>query len=333
MPCQIIAEIAQNHDGSLGMAHSFIDAVAAAGATAIKFQVHIAEAESTRDEPWRVKFSFQDKTRYDYWKRMEFTEEQWSGLKHHCDNRNLKMICSPFSVEAVEMIGRVGVGAFKIASGELGSDPIFHKIAQLRLPVIVSTGMSPWREIDHAVHYIQEAGLDLTLMQCTSMYPTPPEKVGLNLIDQYRKRYRCKVGLSDHSGSIYAGLAAVALGAEAVEVHVAFSREMFGPDVPVSLTTSELRMLVDGTRAIEQMMLHPLDKDKVALDLAPMRNLFMKSVVAREPIGAGTVLTPELLTLKKPGTGIPATKMHQLIGKTLKRDIPADHLLREDDLA
>ena len=118
--CFVIAEVAQAHDGSLGMAHAFIDAIASAGADAVKFQTHIARAESTPAEPWRVKFSPQDKTRYDYWKRMEFTEEQWHGLKQHAEERGLKFLSSPFSTEAVDLLTRVGVAAWKVASGEGG---------------------------------------------------------------------------------------------------------------------------------------------------------------------------------------------------------------------
>ena len=117
--CYIVAEMAQAHDGSLGTAHAYIDAIAKAGADAIKFQTHIAAAESTPSEPWRVKFSPQDATRYDYWKRMEFTEKQWHGLKKHADERGLKFLSSPFSVEAVELLTRVGVAAWKVASGEV----------------------------------------------------------------------------------------------------------------------------------------------------------------------------------------------------------------------
>src|SRR5262245_49617347 len=129
MACMIIGEVAQAHDGSLGMAHCFIDAIAQAGADAVKFQTHIAAAESTSTEPWRVKFSPQDATRYDYWRRMEFTEGQWQGLKHHVEDRGLKFLSSPFSLEAVDLLTRVGVAAWKIASGEAGNIPLFERIA------------------------------------------------------------------------------------------------------------------------------------------------------------------------------------------------------------
>jgi N-acetylneuraminate synthase len=328
----LIAEVAQSHDGSLGLAHAFIDAIARTGADAVKFQTHIAEAESTPGEPWRVKFSYQDASRYNYWKRMEFSEEQWRGLKDHADEKGLKFLSSPFSVEAVEMLTRVGVAAWKVASGEVSNEPMFKRIAATRLPVLLSTGMSTLDEIDRAVARIRAAELDLTVLQCTSTYPTPPEKLGLNMIEAFRNRYACKVGLSDHSGAIYAGLAAATLGCDTLEVHVTLSPEMFGPDVPVSLTTSELRQLVEGVRFIEQAIANPVDKDRMADELKPMRELFTKSIVARTDLQAGTVLKAADLAVKKPGTGIPAERLTAVVGRRLVRDLRADEQVLESYL-
>ncbi len=330
--CLIIGEVAQAHDGSLGMAHAFIDAVAKAGADAIKFQTHIAAAESTPGEPWRVQFSRQDATRYEYWKRMEFTEEQWRGLKRHADEVGLKFLSSPFSNEAVDLLTRVGVAAWKVASGEVSNDQMFERMVATGLPILLSTGMSPLEEIDRAVQKVKDAGLELTVLQCTSMYPTPPEKLGLNLIPFFRERYGCQVGLSDHSGTIYAGLAAAARGVDMLEVHVTLSREMFGPDIPVSITPPELRLLVGGVRFIEKANDNPVDKDAIAWELDSIRNLFTKSVVARVDLPQGTILTEQHLTVKKPGTGIQAARLGELVGRRLRRVVSADTLLTEDDL-
>ena len=330
--CRIIAEVAQAHDGSLGMAHAFVDAIANAGADVVKFQTHIAAAESTPGEPWRVKFSPQDAARYDYWKRMEFTEEQWHGLKKHADERGLEFLSSPFSIEAVELLTRVGIAAWKVASGEVGNTPMFERMAATGLPILLSTGMSPLSEIDAAVKLIKTKGLPLTVLQCTSAYPCPPEKMGLNLIPFFRERYGCAVGLSDHSGTIYPGLAAATLGIEVLEVHVTLSREMFGADVPASVTTWELRQLVEGVRFIERMKANPVDKDAMAQEMAPLRDLFTKSIVASADLPAGTALREEHLTVKKPGTGIPANRLHEMVGKRLRRFLKADELLQEEDV-
>jgi N,N'-diacetyllegionaminate synthase len=331
--CLIVGEVAQAHDGSLGMAHAFIDAIADKGADGVKFQTHIAAAESTPAEPFRVRFSQQDATRYEYWKRMEFTEEQWFELARHAREKGLIFLSSPFSLEAVELLQRVGIPAWKIPSGEVGSTPMFERIAETKLPILLSTGMSPWSEIDAAVEWIKGKKLPLLIYQCTTAYPCPAEKIGLNLLDTFRQRYECPVGLSDHSGKIFPGLAAATLGVDMLEVHVTLSREMFGPDVPASLTTAELRNLSEGVRFIERMGENPVDKDVIAVEMEPLRQAFFKSVVACSDLPEGTILERDHLTIKKPGTGIHADRLESLIGRRLCRSIKKDELIQEEDLA
>lgn len=330
--CLIIGEVAQAHDGSLGMAHAFIDAIAAAGADAVKFQTHIAAAESTPGEPWRVKFSPQDETRYDYWRRMEFTPDQWMGLRRHADDRGLQFLSSPFSTEAVHLLSRVGVAAWKVASGEVGNPRLLAEMAATGLPIFLSSGMSSIAELDVAVAAVKQHGLPLTVMQCTSAYPCGPDRIGLNLLAEFRERYQTPVGLSDHSGTIFPSIAAATLGVQVIEVHVTLSREMFGPDVAASVTTGELRQLVDGVRYVEAMTAHPVNKDAIAAEMAPLRKLFTKSVVARVALPAGTVLEEKHLTLKKPGTGIPASRLDDVIHRRLARAVAANALLSDDDL-
>lgn len=329
----VIAEIAQAHDGSLGTAHAYIDAAAKAGADVVKFQTHIAAAESTPAEPWRVRFGPREETRYEYWKRMEFTEAEWLGLRRHALKAGVDFLSSPFSIEALELLERVGVMGWKVASGELANLGMLNRMAATHLPILLSTGMSPLAEIDEAVGLLRDRGVeDLTVMQCTSSYPTPPERVGLNLLPLLRERYGCPVGLSDHSGTIWPSVAAVALGAAVVEVHVTFSKDAFGPDVPASVTFDDLRRLVEGVRFLERARAHPVDKDGSARELEPMRKLFTKSVVARRALPAGTVLAARDLAAKKPGTGIPAERLPALVGRRLARDVSPDALLAEEDL-
>lgn len=330
--CAVIAEVAQGHDGSLGLAHSFIDLAAEAGVDAIKFQTHIAAAESTPDEPWRVAFSYEDATRYDYWQRMELTEPQWRGLREHAEENGLGFISSAFSVEAVELLRRVGVSAWKVSSGESLSFELLRHMGADGLPILVSTGMSTYAEIDATVRECRAMGAEPVLLQCTSMYPTPPERLGLNVIDELRARHDCAVGLSDHSGTIYPGLAAVALGAVALEVHLTFSRGMFGPDSPVSLEPTELRDLVTGVRFLERARAAPVDKDAVATELAEMRQLFGKSLVTTRALPAGTLLEHEHLTAKKPATGIPASERGSVVGRTLRTSVESGQVLDLDDL-
>jgi len=330
--CFVIAEIGLAPDGSLGLAHAYIDEAARGGADAVKFQTHIAAAESTPAEPFRVKFSRQDATRYEYWRRMEFTEEQWRGLAAHAGDRGVMFLSSPFSVEAVELLTRVGMPMWKIASGEVSNLPLLDAVVATGQPVLLSSGMSGLAELDKAVDRVRRAGLPLAVMQCTTAYPCPPERIGLNMLAVLRDRYRCFVGLSDHSGTIYPGIAAAALGSDVLEVHITMSRGMFGPDVPASVTIEELRQLVDGVRFVETMLSHPIDKDAVARDMTPLRAIFTKSLVARTPLRAGTVLTVDHLAAKKPGTGIPAERLPEMVGRVLRRDLTTDEQLRPEDV-
>ena len=331
-PCFLIAEVAQAHDGSLGAAHAYIDATADAGADAVKFQTHIASAESTLDEPFRVKFSQQDETRYDYWKRMEFTPEQWAGLAEHAAQKKLVFLSSAFSVAAVDLLKQLGIAAWKVGSGEVGTRDLLDAMLAAGGPILLSTGMSTYTEIGDVVTRLRSRGAELALFQCTTRYPVALEEVGLNVIGELRQRFQCPAGLSDHSGTIHPALAAMAQGADMIEAHIVFDRRMFGPDTPASLTVEEFKQVAQARDAFASMAAHPVDKDKVAADLAPTRAMFGKSVALARNLPAGTVLKREMLTTKKPGTGIPAAEIDQLVGRRLKRDADAQRLLSRDDI-
>lgn len=330
-PCFVIAEVGLAHDGSLGTAHAYIDAVASAGADAVKFQTHLAAEESTPDEPFRVPFSRQDATRYDYWLRTEFTAQQWTDLAEHAREVGLAFLSSPFSEAAAALLERIAVPVWKVGAGEIGNTRLLERLCASHRPVILSTGMSSWDEITAAVDLIRSHGSPLALMQCTSLYPCPPERLGLELIGELRRRFGCPVGLSDHSGKVHAGVAAAALGANLLEVHVTLSRESFGPDVAASLTTEELRPLMEGVRFVEAALLNPVDKDAIAKELAPLKEIFTKSVVAAADLAAGHTIRNEDIALKKPGTGIPAANWKSVVGRITAQDVRKDHLFQESD--
>ena len=330
-PCQVIAEVAQNHDGSLGTAHAYIDAAARAGAHAIKFQTHIADEESSPDEPWRVKFSPQDATRFEYWKRMEFTEGQWQGLAQHAKERGIIFLSSAFSLSAVRLLQALGVPAWKVGAGEVTNLPMIEEMARTGKPMLLSSGMSSWMELDRAVDCIRAAGAPVAIFQCTTAYPCPPERIGLNVLAELRSRYHCPVGLSDHSGGIYAGLAAATLGASLIEVHVTLSRDCFGPDVPASLTIPELRQLVDGVRFIESAISHPVNKDEIAAELSGLRITFGKSLVAARNLRPGIPLCAPDFGAKKPGTGIDVSRQREFVGRRLRSAVSMNHRFLESD--
>ncbi len=331
-PCFVIAEVAQAHDGSLGTAHAYIDAVQKSGASAVKFQTHYAAAESTPAEPWRVKFSHRDESRYEYWRRMEFSPEEWRGLADHAREVGLVFLSSPFSEKAVNVLLEIGVPAWKVASGEVGNLPMLERMARTGKPVLLSSGLSTWKDLDRAVACIRPHAR-FAMFQTTSSYPCPPEAVGLNVLAELRARYGCPVGLSDHSATTYAGLAAVTLGASLLEVHVVFSRDCFGPDTSSSLTFAELGELVRGVRFIEKAIGYPVNKASLPAPQQELLKLFGKSVVASRPLRKGAVLSLADLCAKKPGSGIPAARLVELVGRTLSRDVASDSLLEEADLA
>ncbi|TNF43611.1 MAG: N-acetylneuraminate synthase [Cytophagales bacterium] len=328
----IIAEIAQAHDGSLGTAHAYIDALAETGVDAVKFQTHIAEAESSIYEPFRVKFSKQDATRFDYWKRMEFTLDQWKGLKAHCEERGLEFISSPFSNLAVDWLEEVGVNRYKIGSGEVSNWLMLEKIAKTAKPIILSSGMSSWEELDASFQFLGKYGSPLSILQCTTAYPTQPHQWGLNVIQELKNRYQVPVGFSDHSGDIFASLAAAALGAEIFEFHVVFDKRQFGPDTPASITIDQTKGMVKGIKQIQASLSHLIDKNNLE-PYVSLKQIFEKSLAVNKFLRKGTVLKADYLESKKPkGYGVPAKDFTQVIGKKLKNDLNAWDFLNWSDL-
>lgn len=275
-PCLIVGEVAQAHEGSLALAHVYVDAIADAGADAVKFQCHLAEHESTPDEPWRVEPEYpQDASRYAYWQRTAFTPEQWKGLKEHADRRGLLFLCSPFSVAAVKLLDPL-VPAWKVASGEVTNAPMLAAIRATGKPAIVSCGMADGMDVYAAIEAV--GGRNYALLHCVSMYPTPAHFVGLRAMASLGRRVSLfmspPLGLSDHSGTIWPAIGAVTLGASIVEVHVKLSTHERLFDSASSITPEQLKQLVEGVRFIEKAK-QPVDKDALARELAPMRALFM----------------------------------------------------------
>lgn len=332
-PCYLIAEIGMAHDGSLALAQAHIDAAIAAGADAVKFQAHVAEAESTSRESFRVEMSGQDQDRFGYWRRTAFTERQWKDLAARSRAGGLDFIISPFSVEAVDLLGLASPDAWKVASGEVTNSPLLGRLAATDAPVLVSSGMSTWSELDAAVHGLSRAAARVAVMQCTSEYPCPPEELGLHVIEELRRRYGRPAGLSDHSGTIFAGLAARAIyRADLLEVHLTLSRRMPGPDTPASVTVEELAHLRDGLTFVDRALTATVDKDDMARRLEDMRRLFSKSIVAARRLPKGSVVTEADVKFKKPGDGLPPERLSEVIGRRVRREVAQDEALAPEML-
>lgn len=326
----VIGEIGQAHEGSIGLAHAYIDALAHAGANAAKFQVHLADAESSIYEDFRVKIPYQNGSRFDYWKSMEFTAEEWNGLKKHCEKAGLHFLASPFSLAAVDLLNAIGVIGFKIGSGEVDNLPMLDKIAATGKPVILSSGMSSWAELDQAVMLLKSRGTAVSILQCTTAYPAKPHQWGLNVMHEMSQRYQVSVGFSDHSGDIFACLAAAALGAGLLEFHVTFDKRMSNPDASSSLTFRQATTLITGIRRIETALNFPVNKDANAT-FSRMKSMFGKSLAVNRDLRKGERIQCTDLETKKPaGFGVAAARYQDVLGKTLTRDIAQWEFLTEN---
>lgn len=328
--CTIVAEVGSVHDGSFGNAQELVGVAAECGADVVKFQTHIAAAETLRNAPMPP--YFRGEPRFEYFERTGFTVDQWIGLKTECDEKGIEFLSSPFSTEAVELLEDIGTGRYKIGSGEVSNTPLIEAIAQTGKPILLSSGMSTWAELDEAVETVLRKHNRLTLLQCTSEYPCSYDHVGLNVMVEMRDRYKLPVGLSDHTLTSHASLAAVVLGASVIEKHLTFSRKMYGSDARHSLEPDEFADLVQALRAVETILRSPVDKDAKAAELTEMKTIFEKSVVSAVDIPAGTLLSAGMLAVKKPGTGIPARRLSEVIGRRAARDLSKDTILSEGDL-
>ena len=321
----LIAEVGSVHDGSYGNAQKLIELAMEVGAGAIKFQTHIASEESLTNAPSPDYFTAE--ARDVYFGRTGFSVEQWYQLKNHADEVGIQFLSSPFSAAAVDLLDSIGMEIYKIPSGEVTNLPLLEKIADLGRPVLLSSGMSSWSELDLAVKiFINRC--DLTVLQCTSAYPCSAEKVGLNVMTDMAKRYGCAVGLSDHTLGPAAAIAAAALGATVIEKHLTFSRYMYGSDAKHSAEPKDFAFLADALRNTWVMTENPVDKDDIGA-YAGMKNIFEKSIVAASDLPLGTVLKIEHLAFKKPGTGISAVRYRELIGTQLHKSIARDEMFEE----
>lgn len=269
-PTTIVAEIGNIHEGSLGNAIFLAHAARQAGADLIKFQYHLAEFESTSQERFPQRFAYhpQDASRPDYWRRMEISPSGWKEI----DRRGFAFAVSPFSVEAVtrlEAFALKNLTHYKIASGEVGNRALLDAIKATGKPVIISTGICTEDELDYATDlFCQDDRDHVTVLQCTTEYPTPADHVGMNWVQVYARNLCFRGGLSDHSGTIYPGIIATYLGARMVEVHVCWDKRQFGADATSSLTIDEFAQLCRGIRFAETMRRNPIDdKDRFNLGL------------------------------------------------------------------
>jgi len=327
----IIAELGNNHDGSFGIARQMIKAAADCGVDAVKIQTHFFSEESLTDAPNPP--YFKSESRQEYFDRTSFSKSQYLSLLEYSTHLGVDFLSSPFSEKAVFFLEEIGVSKYKIPSGELTNTSMLKLIAQTNKPVILSTGMSSLDEIDIAVNILLgEDCKDLTLLQCTSEYPCPPDSIGLNMINEFSDRYKLDIGFSDHTLGMAAPIAAVTLGAKIIEKHFTLSQLMYGSDAKHSMEPQDFKQMVRNIREIEQALSNPVNKNDLSKKLIDMKHIFEKSIVASIDIPIGVRISKEMLAFKKPGNGISASNVDNIIGKKTRNFISANTILKFEDL-
>ncbi len=321
----IIAEIGSVHDGNIKKALNLVKSASRSGADVIKFQMHIADEETLVDAPSPSYFN--KEKRFDYFKRTAFSLLEWKKIKKLCENLGKEFLCSPFSEKAVDYLETLKVKKYKVPSGELTNISLLEKLKKTKKHIILSTGMSSWDEIDVAVNTLKK---NYSILQCSSIYPCPNEKVGINVIHQLKKKYNCPVGFSDHTLGYSAAFAAASNGATIIEKHFTLSRNMYGSDAKNSMEPKEFSFFVKNIKEIWKIMDNPVDKNNLK-EYKDMKKVFEKSVVASKDLKLNSILTKKDITFKKPGTGIKAINYKSLIGKKLNKNVKKNDLLKKKD--
>jgi N,N'-diacetyllegionaminate synthase len=328
---RIIAEIGSVHDGSFGNAIKLIELAKECGADAAKFQLHLAKFESIKDAP--NPYFFKDESRFEYFERTSFTSLQWQQIANFCKSIDMDFICSPFSVEALDILLDIGVDAIKIASGELTNLDLIEKSVHSGKTVYISTGMSNYLEIESAVDIIQKSKKNnkVVLMQCTSLYPCPPEFAGVNIINEYHSRFGLPVGFSDHTNTNSAAIIAAYLGANHIEKHITFSNFMYGSDAKFAYTPDKFKSYVEEVKSSWVLRDNPVDKNNIN-NLIENRMVFQKSLTLSRDLKKGSIISRDDLVLKKPGLGLSYSSLANLIGKRVSRDLKIDYQIKFEDL-
>lgn len=327
-PCFIIAEAGVNHNGKVELAKKLIDVAKNAGADAVKFQIFSTEAIAVKTAE---KAPYQKKTtrkgsQYEMLKKLELTKDGFRKLADYATSKNIIFLASAFDEESVDFLDELKVPAFKVPSGEITNFPLLKHMAGKKKPIILSTGMSTLKEVAGALSVLRAGGAkEIVLLHCVSDYPARVEDMNLRTMDTLRRKFRLPVGLSDHTLGITMPIAAVALGATVIEKHFTLNRKLPGPDHKASLEPDELGEMVAHIRKVEKALGDGIKRPTKSEDV--IKKVVRRSIVARVNIPRGTVITGEMLDLKRPGTGLEPKYLKKVVGKRAKKDIKTDELI------
>ncbi len=326
-PCYIIAEIGSNHNGDINIAKKLIDLSKEAGADAVKFQIFNEKDLYSKYTP---EFSYlKDKNLYQLIKEIKTPREWIEELCKYCRKRNIEFLATPFDFEAVDLLDKY-VNAFKVASFEIVDLELISYIAKKNKPIIISTGMANLGEIEDAINAAKSVGNEsIILMQCNSVYPSPPEIVNLKTIETMKKAFLLPVGFSDHTKGIHIPIAAVVMGAKIIEKHITLDRKMKGPDHSFAIEPTELKEMISNIRDVEKSIGNGV-KEKSNLESQEMYLKARRSVHAKVDIQHGKEITKEMLTVKRPGYGIKPKYIDILLGSKAKKDIKRDSWISWD---
>ncbi len=326
----IIAEAGVNHNGNYEMAVALIDAAAEAGADYVKFQTFKADKITSKSAK---KASYQtqnindgDDSQYNMLKKLELPDEWHHQLKGYADSKNIKFLSTGFDEDSIDFLDNLGIDFFKIPSGEITNKPYLIHIARKKKPIIISTGMADMSEIQDAISVIEKEGIgrkNITVLHCNTEYPTPMKDVNLHAMNEIGKQLNVIIGYSDHTLGIEVPVAAVALGARVIEKHFTLDRTLPGPDHVASLEPLELKQMVQSIRNIE-LAISGSGLKQPSTSETPNKVIARKSIHIDVDIAKGTVLTAEMLVMRRPGDGISPMLMDDVIGKKLNQNLAAE---------
>ena len=329
---EIWAEVGLAHEGSLDLAVAYVESLASAGVDVVKFQMHLPDWESSVSEPLRRPDLHRDRTRQDYWRRTAFSIDQWTQLADVCAGSGVQFVATPFSRRAVQILEDLGVQRYKVGSGDTTNEELLEAIGLTKRPVVLSTGMSTIAEVDVAVDLLQGAGApEVTVLQCTSKYPTPIAEIGLNLLNTFSRRYGARAGLSLHVPDVSIPILSLPSEPRIIEVHSIFDRRMSGPDARSSLSVDDIAVLVSARDAWTHLRME-VDKDAVTTSLAIERTIFGRSLGIAYRREAGHVLSNDDFVMRKPGGGLPWAARHDLLGRSLRTTVDPSVILSGDEV-
>ena len=329
MSALIIAEAGVNHNGNLDLALKMVDEAKRAGADIVKFQTAIPEKVISKyadKAEYQKKTTGNEESQLEMCKRIHLKLSDYDIIKKYCEEVGIEFLSTPFDLESIDYLEKLGMRLWKIPSGEITNLPYLIKIAKTGKPVIMSTGMAELNEVEEAVNVLKENGAgEITLLHCTTEYPAPFESVNLRAMNTLREKFGTEVGYSDHTVGFEAAVAAAVLGASVIEKHFTLNHNMEGPDHKASLEPEEFEVMVNNIRLIEKALgdgvKQPAEVEKKNIAIA------RKSIVAAKDIKKGEIFTEENITVKRPGSGISPMKWFEVLGTEAVRDFGEDELI------